>query len=154
MTTENLKSLTIWISGSLAQTSTSPNWAVRPTLPLIHMKLCLCRHNSTGNSGHNSVDWNTIDSVDSEADLVDTTVFVLLCRDPRLVPMTYGPQALYRPADNSLGRLRVTISQVLCVPCLLVCASALITCAIITSRTLLTCDLALVDFSNLDGCFV
>jgi len=25
--------------------------------------------------------------------------------------MTYGPQALYRPADNTLGRLRVTISQ-------------------------------------------
>ena len=34
-----------------------------------------------------------------------------------------------------------------------VCASALITCAIITSRTLLPCDLTLVDFSNLDGCF-
>ena len=40
-------------------------------------------------------------------------------------------------------------------PRLLVCASALITCAIITSHTLLPCDLtlALVDFSNLDGCF-
>ena len=37
---------------------------------------------------------------------------------------------------------------------LLVCASALITYAIITSRTLLPCDLALVDFGNLDDCFV
>lgn len=118
-TTEKLKSLTdsIWISGPLAQTNTSPNWAVCPPLPLIQMKLCLCRHNSTSDSRHNSVDWNridSVDSVDSEADLVDTTVFVLLCRDPRLVPMTYGPQAMYRPADNTLGRLRVTISQVLC----------------------------------------
>ena len=36
-------------------------------------------------------------------------------------------------------------------PCLYICASALITCAIITSRTLLPCDLTLVG--NLDGCF-
>ena len=36
---------------------------------------------------------------------------------------------------------------------LYVCASALITCAIITSRTLLPCNLTLVDFGNLDGCF-
>jgi len=34
-----------------------------------------------------------------------------------------------------------------------ICASALITCTIITSRTLLPCDLTLVDFGNLDGCF-
>jgi len=33
------------------------------------------------------------------------------------------------------------------------CASPVITCAIITSRTLLPCDLTLVDFGNLDGCF-
>jgi len=38
-------------------------------------------------------------------------------------------------------------------PRLLVCASALITCAIITSRTLLPCDITLVDFGNLDGRF-
>ena len=36
----------------------------------------------------------------------------LFPRDPRLVPMTYGPQAVYRPIDNGLGRLRVTVSQV------------------------------------------
>ena len=35
-----------------------------------------------------------------------------------------------------------------------ICASALITCTIITSCTLLPCDLAIVDFSNLDSCFV
>jgi len=34
------------------------------------------------------------------------------------------------------------------------CASTLITCAIIISRTLLPCNLTRVDFSNLDGCFV
>ena len=34
---------------------------------------------------------------------------------------------------------------------ILVCASALITC---TSCTLLPCDFTLVDFGNLDGCFV
>ena len=35
-----------------------------------------------------------------------------------------------------------------------VCVSPLITCAIITSRALLPCDLTLVDFGNLDDCFV
>jgi len=35
-----------------------------------------------------------------------------------------------------------------------ICASALITCAIITSRTLLPCDLTLVDFRNLDSCLL
>ena len=34
------------------------------------------------------------------------------------------------------------------------CASPVITCAIITSRTLLPCDLTLVNFSKFDGCFV
>jgi len=37
---------------------------------------------------------------------------------------------------------------------LYICASPLITCAIITSCTLLLCNLTLVDFGNLDGCFV
>ena len=37
---------------------------------------------------------------------------------------------------------------------LYLCASPFITYAIITSRTLVSCDLTLVDFSNLDGCFV
>ena len=37
---------------------------------------------------------------------------------------------------------------------LYICASPLITCAIITSCTLLPCNLARVDFDNLDGCFV
>ena len=32
--------------------------------------------------------------------------------------------------------------------------SVVITCAIIMSRTSLPCDLTLVDFGNLDGCFV
>ena len=35
-----------------------------------------------------------------------------------------------------------------------ICASALTMCAMITSRTLLPCNLALVDFGNLDSCFV
>ena len=36
-----------------------------------------------------------------------------------------------------------------------ICASTLITCAIITLHRLLPCDLTLiVDFANLDGCFV
>ena len=39
-------------------------------------------------------------------------LFIPFPRDPRLVPMTYGPQAVYRPIDNGLGRLRVTVSQV------------------------------------------
>jgi len=34
-----------------------------------------------------------------------------------------------------------------------ICASALITCAIITSHTLLPCDFTLVGFGNLGGCF-
>ena len=41
-------------------------------------------------------------------------------------------------------------------PCLIfiyVCVSTLFTCTIITSRTLLPCNLTLVDFGNLDGCF-
>ena len=38
-------------------------------------------------------------------------------------------------------------------PRLYICASALITCTIITSHTLLPCDLTLVDFGNVDGCF-
>ena len=42
-----------------------------------------------------------------------------------------------------LCRFRVCISVYLCI-----CASALITCAIITSRTLLPCDLTLVDLGN------
>ena len=38
--------------------------------------------------------------------------------------------------------------------CIYLCVSALIARAIITSRTLLPCDLTWVDFGNLDGCFV
>jgi len=39
-------------------------------------------------------------------------------------------------------------------PHLYICASPLIMCAIIMSHTLLPCDLTLVDFDNLDDCFV
>lgn len=30
---------------------------------------------------------------------------------PHLTPLTYAPQAVYRPIDNSVGRLKVTIAQ-------------------------------------------
>jgi len=54
---------------------------------------------------------------------------------------------------------RLVLKITLCFPCLYLCtvycASALIMCAIITSRRLLPSNLTLiVDFGNLDGCFV
>ena len=57
------------------------------------------------------------------------------------------------PAGRALCAWPAGPKITLLFPRLLVCASALITCAIITSRTLLPCDLTLVDFGNLDGCF-
>jgi len=104
----------MWISGPSAQASTIA--LIGLLVPLCPWSRCNCVCVDTVVLVVQDIIQliETIDSVDSEADLVDTTVFVLLYRDPRLVPMTYGPQALYRPADNSLGRLRVTISQVLC----------------------------------------
>jgi len=59
---------------------------------------------------------------------------------------------IYQPAARKArGRL---VLRLLCRFCicisvyLCICASALITCAIITSHTLLPCDLTLVDFGN------
>ena len=59
----------------------------------------------------------------------------------------------YQPAARKVrGRLVLRLLYCFRV-CIYMCASALITCTIITSRTLLPCDLTLVNFGNLDGCF-
>ena len=60
----------------------------------------------------------------------------------------YAPVFFYQPAAcEAHGRL---VLRLLCCfrVCIYICVSALITCAIITSLTLLPCDLTLVDFSN------
>ena len=74
----------------------------------------------------------------------------------RLLGKSLLPQsiALYLPAGRARSARQAGPKITLPFPHLYIsCASALITCAIITSRTLLPCDLTSVDFGNLDGCF-
>ena len=61
---------------------------------------------------------------------------------------------LLLPASRAQSARPTGLKITLLFPGLYICASAIITCAIITSHTLLPCDLTLVDFGNLDGCFV
>ena len=60
----------------------------------------------------------------------------------------------YQPAVRGWLVLRLLCGFHVCMYIYVyVCASALITCAIIISCTLLPCDLTLVEFCNLDSCF-
>jgi len=66
-----------------------------------------------------------------------------------------GGYLYYQPAAHEAhGRLVLRLLCIFCV-CWYICASALIMCTIITSRSLLVAmQPYLVDFGNLDGCFV
>jgi len=66
--------------------------------------------------------------------------------------------SLFLPASHVRSARLAGPNITLCLPHLFVsmyvCASPLITCAISMSGTLLPCDLTVVDFGNLDSCFV
>ena len=78
---------------------------VFPIVSHSHFSLCYCQSKPKNKQGG-------LESRLKAEWLPLRTVYPLFPRDPRLVPMTYGPQAVYRPIDNGLGRLRVTVSQV------------------------------------------
>ena len=52
------------------------------------------------------------------------------------------------PASHVLWHSRLVLRLLCIFQCLFICASALITCTIIMSRTLLPCELTLVDFDK------
>ena len=75
-------------------------------------------------------------------------LFLGICLIPFL------PAGRAQSAQPAGPKITVRFPRLLVYIYIYICASALITCAIITSCTLLPCNLARVDFDNLDGCFV
>ena len=66
----------------------------------------------------------------------------------------YEISDLLLPAGYAHSARMAGPKMTLCFLCLFVSSMYLCACAIIMSHTLLPCDLTLVDFSNLNSCFV